>query len=218
MIRTIIFDMDGVIVDSEPTHQKMECEMFEELGLVISAKEHKDYIGTSSMDMWTKISRRHYLEKTPEQLLLYGRKKYWEALDNDRVPLVEGVLSLIAKLHTSKYNLQVASSATRPTVDKVLAHFNLGAFFNYRIGGNEVSLSKPNPEIFIKAAKLSGTKPSECLVIEDSANGVKAAKSAGMFCIAYANPGTGSQDLSYADAVISHLLEIDLQMIQNLAG
>jgi len=208
--------MDGVIVNSEPIHQKMEFEMFEELGLSISAEEHKDYIGTSSVDMWTMISQRHDLNKTPEELLLYGRGKYWEALDNDHVPLVEGAVSLIAEFHTNRYILQVASSATRPTVDKVLSHFNLDSFFKHRIGGNEVTLSKPNPEIFLKAAKQSRSNPGQCLVIEDSTNGVKAAKSAGMFCIGYENPGTGSQDLSNADVVVRKLTDIDLKMVRNL--
>lgn len=207
--------MDGVIIDSEPTHQKLEWEMFDDLGLKISEEEHKDYIGSSSIDMWTKIKKRHTLHKSPEELLLYGRKKYWDALDADRVPLVKGAVSLIADFHKNDFIIQVASSATRPTVDKVLAHFQLESFFKYRIGGNEVSLSKPNPEIFIRAAQQSNSKPEECLVIEDSANGAKAAKEAGMFCIGYANPGTGSQDLSIADEVVKSLEEITINMIRS---
>ena len=208
--------MDGVIIDSEPTHQKLEWEMFEDLGLKISDEEHKDYIGSSSMDMWTKIKKRHTLNKTPEELLLYGRSKYWEALDADRVPLVAGAVTLIANFHKNGFIIQVASSATRPTVDKVLAHFQLESFFKHRIGGNEVSLSKPNPEIFIKAAQQSNSKPEECLVIEDSANGVKAAKAAGMYCIGYANPGTGAQDLSNADLVVDSLGKINIELVLSL--
>ncbi len=216
MIKTVIFDMDGVIIDSEPIHQRMEFEMFEELGLKISDEEHKDYVGSSSIDMWTKIRQRHTLNKTPDELLLYGRKKYWEALDAGRVPLVEGAISLIAEFHKNDIIIQVASSATRPTVDRVLAHFKLEPYFRHRIGGNEVALSKPDPEIFIKAAKQSNSDPSECLVIEDSSNGVKAAKSAGMYCIGFANPGTGKQDLSKADLIVDRLAKIDLSVIQSL--
>jgi HAD superfamily hydrolase (TIGR01509 family) len=214
MITTIIFDMDGVIIDSEPIHQKLEFEMFNDLGLHISDEEHKDYVGTSSVDMWTLISQRHTLKKTPQELLIYGREKYWGALDERRVPLVQGAASLIAKLYQNNYIIQVASSATRPTVDRVLAHFSLGPFFICRIGGNEVSFSKPDPEIFLKAASQSSSQPQHCLVIEDSANGVKAAKAAGMYCIGYANPGTGKQDLSQADLVVTSLGDIDLETIR----
>ena len=206
--------MDGVIIDSEPIHQKMEFEMYQELGLDISEEEHKNYVGTSSIDMWRMISQRHKLVKTPEELLLYGREKYWEALDNGRVPLVEGVVSLIANFHKNDYIIQVASSATRPTVDRVLSYFNLHSFFKYRIGGNEVAFSKPNPEIFLKAASQSESEPGNCLVIEDSTNGIKAAKAAGMYCIGYANTGTGNQDLTQADLVVTSLGDIDLDMIR----
>ena len=207
--------MDGVIIDSEPTHQQLEFEMYKELGLNISAEEHLNYVGTSSMDMWGIIRNKHGLKKSPEELLMYGRQKYWDALDAERVPLVEGSATLISQLHEQGFIIQVASSATRPTVDKVLEHFKIDLFFKYRIGGDEVALSKPNPEIFIKAAKQSDSSPEHCLVIEDSANGIKAAKDAGMFCIGYANPGTGNQDLSKADLVIENLNEINLGIIKS---
>ena len=207
--------MDGVIIDSEPTHQQLEFEMYKELGLNISAEEHLNYVGTSSMDMWGIIRKKHGLKKSPEELLMYGRQKYWDALTAERVPLVEGSATLISQLHEQGFIIQVASSATRPTVDKVLEHFKIDHFFKYRIGGDEVALSKPNPEIFIKAAKQSDSSPEHCLVIEDSANGIKAAKDAGMFCIGYANPGTGNQDLSKADLVIENLNEINLGIIKS---
>jgi HAD superfamily hydrolase (TIGR01509 family) len=216
MIATIIFDMDGVIIDSEPTHQQMEFEMYKELGLNISPEEHKGYVGTSSIDMWNMIKECHQLERTPEELLLYGRQKYWDALDQNRVPLVVGSRELMSKLYQNNFVIQVASSATRPTVDKVIEHFNLASMISHRIGGNEVKKSKPNSEIFIKAAGQSESFPAQCLVIEDSANGVKAAKDAGMQCIGYANPETGIQDLSEADFVVFDLSEIDLEMVRSI--
>ncbi len=208
--------MDGVIIDSEPVHQQLEIEMFQDLGLQISDEEHNSYVGTSAMDMWNQIKEKHVLNKSPEELLLYGRKRYWEALNGGRVPLVAGALQLIEAVHGAGFIIQVASSATRPTVDKVLEYFKLENYFVHRIGGNEVSLSKPNPEIFLKAAEQSGSHPGRCLVIEDSANGVKAAKTAGMVCIGFANPGSGSQNLSAADLVVDSLYKIDLTLVRSL--
>ncbi len=203
-------------MDSEPVHQRLEWEMFDELGLNISDEEHKSFIGTSSVDMWSRIKQNHHLDKTPEELLLYGRKKYWDAIDSGRVSLVEGVVDLIKSLKNHGFIIQVASSATRPTVDKVLRHFNLEQYFQYRIGGDEVTKSKPEPEIFLKAAKLSGTPPGKCLVIEDATNGVRAAKTAGMYCIAYENENTGEQDLSMADLVVNDLSAITPDLIRSL--
>lgn len=214
MITTVIFDMDGVIIDSEPIHQRLEFEMFKELGLSISDAEHKTYVGSSSMDMWNRIKQKHQLNKTPEELLLYGREKYWQALDAKRIPLVTGSQDLIVTLNEKGFVVQVASSATRPTVDKVISHFQLQKYIAHRIGGDEVKKSKPDPEIFVRAAEQSNSNPSECIVIEDSTNGVKAAKSAGMKCIAYRNPGTGAQDLTNADLVVSNLNELTIDVIQ----
>lgn len=216
MITTVIFDMDGVIIDSEPIHQALEFEMFQDLGLIISAEEHKTYVGSSSIDMWNRIREKHHLKKTPEELLMYGRAKYWAALEQQRVPLVEGSQELIIDLYEMGFVIQVASSATRPTVDKVIEHFQLQQYFAHRIGGDEVKRSKPEPEIFLRAAEQSKSNPGDCLVIEDSTNGVKAAKSAGMVCIGYINPGTGVQDLSQADMVINNLNEINIDVIRSL--
>lgn len=216
MITTIIFDMDGVIVDSEPVHQRLEWEMYASLGLTISEEEHKSYIGTSSVDMWTMIGEKHHLTKTPEELLVIGRRQYWAALDNGDVPLVHGVKDIITKFHSLGFTLQVASSASRPTVDKVLTHFGLDGYFSHRIGGNEVAKSKPEPEIFLRAAQQSGSVPGLCLVIEDSTNGIKAAMRAGMRCIGYANSGTGHQDLSAADYVVHELSAITPDLIAQL--
>ncbi len=207
--------MDGVIIDSEPIHQALEFEMFRDLGLDISDDEHMKYVGTSSIDMWNMIKEKHDLKKTPEELLLYGRKKYWDALEQRRVPLVDGSVELMHELFHNDYLIQVASSATRPTVDKVIDFFQLEKYISHRIGGNEVVKSKPDPEIFLKAAQQSSSNPSQCLVIEDSMNGIRAAKEAGMLCIGYANPGTGSQDLSKADLVVSDIRQLTLEIIRS---
>ncbi len=207
--------MDGVIINSEPVHQQIESDMFAELGLNISEEEHKNFVGTSGMDMWLQISSRYHLTKSPAELLIDGRKRFWNALENGKVSLVDGAMDLIGFFHRKQFMIQVASSATRPTIDKVLARFALEDYFQYRIGGNEVKKSKPEPEIFLKAAKQSDSDTKQCLVIEDSRNGVLAAKSAGMTCIGLQNPSSGNQDLSLADIVVKDLSEIP-DLLQSL--
>ncbi len=208
-ITTIIFDMDGVLINSEPTHQKMGREQFEALGLNISDEEFMSYVGTSSINMWTRIINKHGLNEDPYDLLLKGRGKYIKVLKEGKVPMVEGAMDLVKRLHKKGYKLVVASSASRKTVEAVLDYFDLQKYFIAKIAGDEVEHSKPNPEIFLKIAKAVGSSPDECLVIEDSSNGVKAAKDAGMACVAYKNHGTGIQDLSQADMIVTDLSEID---------
>lgn len=208
--------MDGVIIDSEPIHQQLEDEMFAEQNLVITEEDHKDFVGTSSIDMWTKIGKKQKLNSSPQELLILGREMFWKTLEKDEIPLVEGALNLIKLFYNNKFLIHVASSATRPTVDKVLNYFNLEEYFKYRIGGDEVSNSKPDPEIFIKSAKQSDSIPENCLVIEDSSHGVAAAKAAGMICVGFNNPARGKQNLTQADKVVNKLSEIDIQWINSL--
>ena len=114
---------------------------------------------------------------------------------------IEGIRDLINDIHNN-YNVTIASSSSRKIIETVLKKFNLERFFTAIVSGAELTNSKPHPEIFQTAAKLSGVKPENCLVIEDSHNGVVAAKKAKMYCLAFANPNSGKQDLSLADFVI----------------
>jgi HAD superfamily hydrolase (TIGR01509 family) len=214
MIRTVIFDLDGVIINSEPVHQRLESEMFAELNLEITEKDRKYLVGMSSVDMWKYIRKAYNIDIDPQELLLRGRKKYWDVLENtDDVKLIPGVLDLIKALKKLGLKLLVASSATSITVNKVLDIFNLKIRFNGMVGGDEVVNSKPDPEVFLKAAALIDANPRECLVIEDSTNGILAAKKAGMKCIGLQNHDTVHQDLSDADWVVDDLRDVDLSIV-----
>ena len=216
MIRTVIFDLDGVIINSEPVHQRLESEMFAELNLDITEKDRAYLVGMSAVDMWKYIRKAYDMDIDPQELLKYGRKKYWDVLENtDDVKLIPGVLDLIRTLKKQGLVLLVASSATSITVNKVLEIFELGSWFEGTVGGDEVINSKPDPEIFLKAAALIDTNPAECLVIEDSTNGVLAAKGAGMKSIGLKNHQTVPQDLSKADWVVDDLRDIDLSIVLN---
>ena len=217
MIRTVIFDMDGVIINSEPVHQRLESEMFGELNLEISVADREFLVGMSAVDMWKYIKENYPVDIDPGKMLLHGRKKYWDVLENtDDVKLIPGVLEFLGEIKSRNLNLLVASSATSVTVNKVLDIFDLQSWFAGKVGGDEVTLSKPDPEIFLKAASLLNEVPVNCVVIEDSKNGVLAAKSARMKCIGFQNHHeTAEQDLSAADWVVDGFGEIDLEEVIN---
>jgi HAD superfamily hydrolase (TIGR01509 family) len=217
MIKAVIFDLDGVIINSEPVHQRLEYEIFEELGVSIPAEVRNSFVGTSSMDMWTKIIQMYSLNKTPVELISMGRGRYLEVVKTGRVPLVDGILDLIKILKDNEYSLLLASSASSRTIIEVLKWFNLDEVFTIFVGGDQVERSKPNPEIFLKAAELGNVKPSQCLVIEDAYNGVFAAKEAGMYCIGFQSHYTGDQDLNMADEIVMKLSDITLELINKIA-
>lgn len=216
MITAIIFDMDGVIIDSEPIHCQIEQEIFRELGLEISREDHSRYAGRS--DLWEIIKEKYSLDCEIEEIRQRKQHRYLSYLNNlHNVSPIEGVAELIKTFHSKGYTLVLASSSTMDNINLVLENFGLLEYFSRRISGAELKTSKPHPEIFLEAAKMAGADPQHCLVIEDSENGVHAAKAAGMRCIGYKNLNSGHQNLSAADVIIEHFNELDVNAFSGQA-
>ncbi|WP_396187031.1 HAD-IA family hydrolase, partial [Flavobacterium sp.] len=137
-----------------------------------------------------------------------------DAFDNkEDLVLLEGVEKLITDLHQNGIQLIVASSASKVTIDRVFKRFNLHQYFSYIVSGEDFPNSKPHPAIFEYAASLSVASKENCVVIEDSTNGVIAAKAAGIFCIGYNSIHSKLQDLARADVVINHFNELSFELI-----
>src|SRR5690625_1973188 len=219
-IDTVIFDMDGVIVDSEPIHSEVEQQMFKNEGVTLSPEEHQKFTGTASLEMWTEIVERFSLTTSPDELTRQNNESYLKALQSiSTLPAVKGVQQLIRNLHEKKYNLALASSYSRDQIDLIVNRLQLGSYFKVLVSGAELPRSKPDPMIFLETARQLGKAPSQCCVIEDSFHGVTAAKAAGMKCIGYRNPNSGIQDLSGADVIRSSDLTWPVgQIIQVLLG
>jgi beta-phosphoglucomutase family hydrolase len=217
MFKAVIFDMDGVIIDSEPIHSKVEKRLFEDLGLAISDDEHHSFVGTTSRWMWSYIKDKYKLDQSIEELVQMEAASYIGHLlsQKDEKP-IPGVVDLIQELHGNNVRLAVASSASVRNIEIVLKMFNVEKYFEARISGDEVRNGKPAPDVFLHCAKILGLRPEECVVIEDSKNGVEAAKAAGMRCIGFKNPNSGEQDLSAADMVIRSFLELDYQRLRRI--
>ena len=216
-ISTVIFDMDGVLIDSEPVHQHHERQLFKELGINVSEEEHRSYVGTSARDCWAQLIEKHGIDHTVDDLLEMGRCRYLDQLlSGQGVSLCAGSAELIDLFVNEGYGLLLASSATRQTIHTVLDHFGLKDHFSVIVSADDIERSKPAPDPFLKAATLAGVGPGSCLVIEDSTNGVLAARAAGMYCIGYQNPSGFHQDLSAADLVVHTLREIDLDMVREI--
>jgi len=210
MINTIIFDMDGVIIDSEPVHFTLIRDMLAGHGVDLTEEEHSKYVGRS--DFWSIVADKYAINLTADELHERHLDNYMTHLKNsyDKKP-INGVVDLIERLHSAEKKLVLASSATRENIRVVLDMYALENYFGHWISGAELGTSKPHPEIFLKAAEMAKSEPGECLVIEDSENGVRAAKAARMICIGYRNPNSGEQDLSAADYVIERFSEFDLE-------
>ena len=209
MIRTVIFDMDGVIIDTEPLHYYAFFALFAELGLSISGEQYATFLGKSTRNVFQLLKQEHGLTQDVEAMVQRKRELFNETFDADAgLDLLPGVRELINDLRQRQVQLVVASSASNATIERVFRRFALGPDFTYRVSGENFVRSKPDPAIFLHAAALAETPVTECIVIEDSANGVTAANAAGIYCIGYASPHSAGQDLRHADRIIQHFSEL----------
>ncbi len=217
MIKTVIFDMDGVIVDTEPLHKYAYYSHFKELGISVGADMYATFTGNSTRNVFQQLKTTFSLQDEVEDLIRRKRTIFNDAFDtSEALCLLPGVLDLIIDLHQSNIKLILASSASKQTIARVFNRFDLHQYFAHTVSGEDFPKSKPDPSIFIHAAKISGDELHECLVIEDSTNGVKAAKAAGLFCIGYNSEHSKLQDLGDADMKISSFSEINTNQLKNL--
>lgn len=214
MVKCVIFDMDGVIIDSEPIHQECERRMFGLLGIDISDEEHNSLIGATDLSMWSKLGKLYHLPMSVNNAIQLKKTIYLEYLNREaNIEPLPHVKQLIIDLHKQGFLLAVASSSPHEQIDFILKKFGLKRYFHAIVSGEDVEAGKPHPEIFLRAARAVGVSPCSCAVIEDSYNGVTAAKKAGMICIGFINPNSGTQDLSKADILISSFKELAIKIL-----
>ena len=205
----VIFDMDGVLVNSEPYYVEVEQQNFKKLGLNVSKEEHITYQGTATDRMWKTIIEKHGLSQSVKELVEMTNSivtPYFKSLP--AIDAMKGVEKLIQFLTLKNTPLALASSSYSEVIEIILQKTGLKKYFKVVVDSEMAGSSKPEPDIFLLAAKKLGVQPEKCIVIEDSTNGIKAAKEAGMFCIAFAGPGSELQDQTKADLIISNFSEV----------
>lgn len=211
-----IFDMDGVLIDSEPAHQQIFKKVFEELNLDFSVAYHHTLVGMAAVPMWEKIRSDFQIQTDARELMNFHKEFMYVEIKELDIQLVSGVLGLLDRLQEMQIKMSLASSSAEKLIHHFVDKFGIRAKFDFLISGESLTRSKPFPDIFLKVAELYDLKPDRFVVIEDSNNGVLAAKAAQMQCIGYTNPNSGQQDLSLADETISSFSQLDNQKIKDL--
>lgn len=207
-MKAVIFDMDGVIIDSEPIHFEVDMQTMKDLGCNISVEELEKYVGTTNKYMFADIKKNYNIRKSVEEIINYRVEMAENKVMQSELEPIEGIRELLIDLKNKSIPAAIASSSPRDFIDIVVSKFKLQEYFKYITSGEEVENGKPAPDVYIETAKKLGIFPKECTVIEDSKNGVLAAKAAGMKCIGFQNINSGNQDLSMADNIVKSILEI----------
>jgi len=213
MIKAIIFDMDGVLVDSEPFHIEIEKQQFLMNQLSITNEEHHRYMGVATNVMWEQIAERHSLNASVEELTEQNRIESIRFFTEVKeIPVMPGLIDLLEKLQQKKYPMAVASSSFPEIIKLILERTGIRKYFQVVVSSQEAGKSKPEPDVFLLAARKLKVMPNDCLVVEDSKNGIKAAQAAGMSCVAYQSPGVDPQSQKEADAVVKNYAQLEMML------
>jgi len=209
--------MDGVIVDTEPVHHYAYNQQFKQLGITISPELYASFTGNSTKNIFERLKAHFDLQQEVAELVQTKRQLFNEAFDSkEDLYMLEGVEDLIKELYANGMQLVLASSSAHVTIQRIFNRFNLHQYFSHIVSGEDFPKSKPHPAIFLKAAELAQTPVSQCIVIEDSTNGIMAAKAAGIYCIGYDSFHSKMQDYSLADQVITNFNELNYHNIVQL--
>lgn len=216
MIHAIIFDMDGVLIDSQPMHYLGDQQTLAAHGVHVPVEEMTAYAGTTNQLRFELFKERYHLEADTADLIRQREETMIRLVrESDAVPTA-GSVDLLKSIKAAGLKTAVASSSSYQFIYAVLEKLGIVSYFDLIFSGEDVKNGKPAPDVFLETCDKLDEKPETCVVIEDSANGVLAAVRAGMTCLGYQNPTSGEQDLSKADAVVDDFRTIDADFLIHL--
>lgn len=209
----VIFDMDGVLIDSEPVVMDSYRKVASKYGITFTDRDYEATIGHTDEDTVYRLWRRDLSKEEVEHIIKSAREEFRKNIKS--IPVKEGVMNLIRNLREAGYLLGLGTSAPPEDTKAILSAIGVMEFFSAVVTAKDVRKAKPAPDIFLKVLEKLGTKPKNSVVIEDSPAGIKAARNAG--CKSIGVIGTvGRNKLGEADLVVSSLKHLDVEAIQRL--
>lgn len=215
----VIFDMDGVLVDTEPIYIDINRRLLKKLGVKLPLERLLSYVGLSARQIWSEIRRDFGLGQSVEELIRLEMDELDRGLGAlAEIPVMPGVITLIETLRGLNHILGVGSSSPRRLIDMILTKTQLRSYFEAVVSAEEVVHGKPAPDIFITVAARLSSNPASCAVVEDSPHGIRAARSAGMQAIGFQHTHSGNPDLSEADLVINDFSNRSIRKVVKLVN
>ena len=204
--KAVIFDMDGVIIDSQPLYHQFDVRMLKQFGHHATIETVIPYSGLTSVDRMTKYKKDFGLGATVDELIKMSVDSMRDVFMTSDIKPINGIPDLLLYIKNAGLHIGVASSTSHELIEIILRRLDVLRFIEKIVSGEDVKEGKPAPDVYLKAAEVFGVWPAECVAIEDSVMGMRSAKAAGFTCIAYRNSYT--QDYSYADIVVGDINEI----------
>lgn len=208
MIKVVIFDLDGVLIDSEALNIQSVVDAFRKVGVELDETKKNYIIGRHPIDYFPIFGKNHGISSEMLKTIDESRHEDFHALWSKVVVLMPGAKKIIPYLKSKKIIIVLATSSSRNAVNKFLNKFNFSKSFSLIITKDDVTKRKPDPQVYNLAKQKVNVKNNEIIVIEDTQLGVESAKSAGLTCVAIPNKYTNSQDFSKADYILKSLEEL----------
>lgn len=215
MINAVIFDMDGVMIDSEPLWEKTERILLARRGIDYSPDYRDKIVGLNQRDSGQLLVDTFDLDETVEDII-NERISILTSIYEKELELIPALVPLLKQLAGEGYRLALASSSPLRVITFVLDMFSLHNHFLAVVSGDSVGNGKPHPDIYVHTAETLGVKPAECVAIEDSINGLRSAKGAGMYCIAIPDKRLTPEQFESADVILDSLRELTPETIKSL--
>lgn len=216
MLKTIIFDLDGVIIDSEPQHARAALRVFTQYEIPVDLDYCKSFIGSSTRNMAERTVEQFQPSVSADRLLEEINEAKRQLVAEEGYQPLSGVIELIQGLYRAGIRLAIASSSSPSEIENTLKALKIKKYFDKLISSSYVENPKPAPDTYLLALKELGCSPKETVVIEDSHNGCLAAKAAGIPCVGYVNLHSGKQDLSSADVLLESFEGIDERFFHHI--
>lgn len=216
MIKGVIFDFDGIILNSEPIHCAVELELFREMGIHLSEKEYDQFLGISERDTYNQIKEKYGIDFNNDDLLEEKINRFIKYIeDPENIPVIPGIVRVIKELSSKNVKLAIGSSGTKKVATFALKRLNLLHLFTTLVCGSDVERTKPFPDIFEKAQKNLNLNKNECIVIEDAENGILAARKAGIKVIGYRANNKSFDEKAQPDIHIHDFAHFDIDKISS---
>jgi len=212
MIKAVIFDMDGVMIDSEPLWEETERILLSRRRIEYSPDYRDRIVGLNQRDSGRLLIDTFELEESVEEIIS-ERVKILTSIYEKELETVEGLFPLLDSLKSSNYLLAVASSSPLRVINYVMDKFCLNHYFSAVVSGECTDNGKPHPDIYLETARLLGVAPEECVAIEDSINGVLSAKASAMYCIAVPDKRLTPDRFENADLICQNLTKISPSVV-----
>ena len=212
-MKAVIFDMDGVLIDSQLYHYIADMETLKKFGVDKDEKFYESFAGTVTPERMKTLKNMFNIEASSEEMTEVRENMILDIIGKEDITPVRGIPELLKSIKDSGLKTAVASSSGYNLINMILERTGIDKYFDSVTSGEDAEHGKPAPDVFLLAARRLDVDPKDCIVIEDSGLGVRAAKAAGMKALGYINPTSGKQDLSPADMITDDFSKININSI-----